>query len=80
MNTCVLCLSLRNDLQWSMRSRSRWKPVRRGQGAMGVSRPRERALKAASGLSMLNSSASRLFLMSCSNAFPSRGAAAYLFA
>src|SRR5436190_9845549 len=33
MNTCVLCLRRRNDLEWMIRSRSRWKAVRRGDSS-----------------------------------------------
>ena len=37
MKTWVLCFSRRNALQWTMRSRSRWKGVRRVQGSSVVS-------------------------------------------
>ena len=41
MKTWVLCLSRRKDLVWMMRSRSRWKSVRRGLGSSSTLRPRE---------------------------------------
>ena len=39
MKTCVLCLSLRNAFECTMRSRSRWNAVRSGCGGSSRSRP-----------------------------------------
>src|SRR3954452_11225607 len=38
MNTCVLCLSRRKALQWTIRSRSRWNGVRTGESSSSTSR------------------------------------------
>jgi hypothetical protein len=40
-NTWVLYLSLRNDFEWTIRSRSRWNGVRRPQSGSGRSRSAE---------------------------------------
>src|SRR4051812_30890717 len=38
MNTWVLCLSRRNALEWTIRSRSRWNGVRWSESSSGMSR------------------------------------------
>src|SRR4051812_38498334 len=57
MNTWVLCLRRRNALEWTIRSRSRWNGVRRGESSSGAAR-RAGYERAASGDSWVRSNAS----------------------
>src|SRR3982074_3091715 len=49
MTTCVLRRSRRKALEWTIRSRSRWKGVRRRHGSSGLTRPRDSYEGTASG-------------------------------
>src|SRR6188508_2558479 len=55
MKTCVLCFSRRNDFEWTMRSRSRWKGVRRPHSSSSAARPRVSYERTASGESQVSS-------------------------
>src|SRR5918996_4818720 len=65
MNTWVLCLRRRNALVWTIRSRSRWKAVRRSWGGSSRSRPLDSPLRVARSESVLRSTSS-----SCSRTVP----------
>src|SRR5438105_1943437 len=65
MNTCVLCFSRRNALQWMIRSRSRWYSVRMSDGGSARTRPRLSKLRAAAGASSRSRSSSRNRTTSC---------------
>src|SRR5215212_5601302 len=57
MNTCVLCFSRRNALEWTIRSRSRWNGVRSGESSSATAR-RAGYERAAGGDSCVRSNAS----------------------
>src|SRR5712692_8499834 len=64
--TWVLCASRRKALAWRMRSRSRWKAVRRGCGSSGICLPRDDAERTACGDSRAASATSSLSLTKAS--------------
>src|SRR6187551_78708 len=69
MKTCVLCFRRRNDFEWTMRSRSRWKGVRRPHSSSWIARPRVSYERTATGESE-DSSCSRIRASNASATLP----------